>query len=126
MNSTFTKILRIILGLGLIFFGLSKLIHFSFMPTHIYTGDAAIFIDSLSNTGYILKVVGFFELVIGLLLLFNKWVPFALLLLAPITLNILLFHLFMDTPGLIIAVVILSLNAILIYKHWKVYRPLFL
>ncbi|HLT49020.1 MAG TPA: DoxX family membrane protein [Aequorivita sp.] len=126
MNSTFTKILRIILGLGLIFFGLSKLIHFSFMPTHIYTGDAAIFIDSLSNTGYILKVVGFFELVIGLLLLFNKWVPFALLLLAPITLNILLFHLFMDTPGLIIAVVILSLNAILIYKHWNVYRPLFL
>src|SRR5690606_6781894 len=126
MNSTFTKILRIILGLGLIFFGLSKLIHFSFMPTHIYTGDAAIFIDSLSNTGYILKVVGFFELVIGLLLLFNKWVPFALLLLSPITLNILLFHLFMDTPGLIIAVVILSLNAILIYKHWKVYRPLFL
>jgi len=126
MNSTFTKILRIILGLGLIFFGLSKLIHFNFMPTHIYTGDAAIFIDSLSNTGYILKVVGFFELIIGLLLLFNKWVPFALLLLAPITLNILLFHLFMDTPGLIIAVVILALNAILIYKHWKVYRPLFL
>ncbi|MEH6764359.1 DoxX family membrane protein [Aequorivita antarctica] len=126
MNSTFTKILRIILGLGLIFFGLSKLMHFNFMPTHIYTGDAAIFIDSLSNTGYILKVVGVFELFIGLLLLFNKWVPFALLLLAPITLNILLFHLFMDTPGLIIAIVILALNAILIYKHWKVYRPLFL
>jgi uncharacterized membrane protein YphA (DoxX/SURF4 family) len=126
MNSTFTKILRIILGLGLIFFGLSKLMHFNFMPTHIYTGDAAIFIDSLSNTGYILKVVGVFELFVGLLLLFNKWVPFALLLLAPITLNILLFHLFMDTPGLIIAVVVLALNAILIYKHWKVYRPLFL
>lgn len=126
MNSTFTKILRIILGLGLIFFGLSKLMHFNFMPTHIYTGDAAIFIDSLSDTGYILKVVGIFELFIGLLLLFNKWVPFALLLLAPITLNILLFHLFMDTPGLIIAVVVLALNGILIYKHWKVYRPLFL
>ncbi len=126
MNSTFTKILRIVLGLGLIFFGLSKLMHFNFMPTHIYTGDAAIFIDSLSNTGYILKVVGVFEFFVGLLLLFNKWVPFALLLLAPITLNILLFHLFMDTPGLIIAMAVLVINAILIYKHWKVYRPLFL
>ncbi len=125
MNSTFTKILRIVLGLGLLFFGSSKLIHFSYMPTHIYTGDAAIFIDSLSNTGYILKVIGLFEIFIGLLLLFNKWVSFALLLLAPITLNILLFHVFMDTPGLFLAVIVLTLNAILIYKHWTAYRPLF-
>lgn len=126
MNSTFTKILRIILGLGLLFFGLSKLIHFNILPTHIYTGEAAIFIDSLSNTGYILKVIGIFEIFIGLLLLLNKWVPFALLLLVPISVNILLFHLFLDIPGLIVALVVVVLNAILIYKHWKVYRPLFL
>ncbi|MDP2687907.1 MAG: DoxX protein [Aequorivita sp.] len=126
MNSTFTKILRIILGLGLLFFGLSKLIDFNIMPTHIYTGEAAIFIDSLSDTGYILKVIGIFEILIGMLLLFNKWVPFALLLLAPISVNILLFHLFLDIPGLIVALVIVVFNAILIYKHWKVYRPLFL
>lgn len=125
MNSTFTKILRIILGLGLLFFGLSKLIHFNFMPTHIYTGDAAIFIDSLSDTGYILKVIGVLEICIGLLLIINKAVPFALILLAPISANILLFHLFMDTPGLILAMVVILLNIILIYKHWKSYRMLF-
>lgn len=125
MNSTFTKILRWILGLGLLFFGLSKLIHFNFMPTHIYAGEAAVFIDSLSNTGYILKVIGFLEICIGLLLLINKAIPFALILLAPISLNILLFHLFMDTPGIVLAMVIILLNAILIYKHWKAYRPLF-
>lgn len=125
MNSTFTKILRIILGLGLLFFGLSKLINFSIMPTHIYTGDTAILIDSLTTTGYLLKVIGIFEVLIGLLLLINKWVSFALLLLAPITVNILLFHLFLDTPGLFVALVITVLNAILIYKHWKVYKPLF-
>lgn len=126
MNSTFTKILRIILGLGLLFFGLSKLIHLNIMPTHIYTDEAAIFIDSLSNTGYILKVLGIFEIFIGLLMLLNKWIPFALLLLVPISINILLFHIFLDIPGLIVALVVVILNAILIYKHWKVYRPLFL
>lgn len=125
MNSTFTKILRIVLGLGLLFFGLSKLIHFNFMPTHIYTGDAAIFIDSLSETGYILKVIGVLEICIGLLLVINKSVPFALILLAPISVNILLFHLFLDTPGLIIAMVVIVLNIILIYKHWSTFRPLF-
>ncbi len=126
MNSTFTKILRIILGLGLLFFGLSKLIHLNIMPTHIYTDEAAIFRDSLSNTGYILKVLGIFEIFIGLLLLLNKWIPFALFLLVPISMNILLFHVFLDIPGLIVALVVVILNAILIYKHWKVYRPLFL
>lgn len=125
MNSTFTIILRFFLGLGLLFFGLSKLIHFDFMPTPIYSGDAAIFIDSLSNTSNILKVVGIFEILIGLLLLANKWVPFALILLAPITLNIVMFHMALDTPGLVRAIIILALNVILIYKHWNAYRPLF-
>ncbi|SDW52186.1 DoxX family membrane protein [Aequorivita viscosa] len=125
MNSTFTKIIRLILGLGLLFFGISKLVHFNFMPVHIYTGDAALFIDSLSNSGYILKVVAVFEVFIGLMLVFGKWVPFALLLLAPISVNILLFHLFLDTPGLLIAIVVIVLNIILIYKHWRVYRLLF-
>lgn len=125
MNSTFTKILRIILGLGLLFFGISKLIHFSYLPTYIYTGDIALFIDSLSSSGYILKVVGILEILIGLMLVLNKWVPFALTLLAPISVNILLFHLFTGKPGLILAMVVILLNIILIYKHWKSYRPLF-
>lgn len=125
MNSTFTKILRMILGLGLLLFGLSKLIHFNFMPTHIYTGDTASFIDSLGDTRYILKVIGVLEVCIGLLLLINKAVPFALILLAPISVNIVLFHLFMGTPGLILGLIVIILNIMLIYKHWKAYRPLF-
>ncbi len=125
MNSNFTKILRLILGLGLIFFGVGKLVHLNFLPTPTFSEDATTFMNSLSKTGYVLKVVGVFEIFIGLLLVFNKWVSFALLLLAPITINVLLFHLFLDSPGLILALVVVTLNAVLIYKHWKVYRPLF-
>ncbi|MBT0607024.1 DoxX family membrane protein [Aequorivita echinoideorum] len=125
MNSTFTKIIRIVLGVLLIPFGLSQFIDFNILPTHIYTGEAAIFIDSLSSTGYFLKLVGMLEIIVGVLLLANKWVAFALLLLAPISINILLFHLFLDIPGLYMALVVVILNTILIYKSWKVYRPLF-
>jgi signal transduction histidine kinase len=95
------------------------------MPTHIYTGDEAIFIDSLSRTSYIPKVVGVLEIFIGLLLVFNKWASFALLLLAPIAVNILMFHLFTGAPGVSLALLVLVLNVILIYKHWQSYRPLF-
>lgn len=125
MNSTFTKILRIILGLGLLFFGLGKFFNFSFLPVPNFTPEAASFMGSLGSTGYLLFVVGAFEIIIGLLLLFNKWVPFALVLLAPITVNVLLFHLFLDSPGIILALIVVILNGILIYKHWKAYRPLF-
>lgn len=125
MNSTFTKILRVILALGLIFFGLNKFIQFGFMPIPSLPENAADFMGSLSATGYVLQVVGALEILIGLLLLFNKWVPFALILLAPISANILLFHLFLDLPEIGVALVIAIINVILIYKYWKAFRPLF-
>jgi uncharacterized membrane protein YphA (DoxX/SURF4 family) len=123
MNSNFAKILRVILGLGLIFFGLNKF--FGFMPIPELPEDASSFMTSLEASGYVLPVVGFLEVLIGLLLVANKAVPFALLLLTPISINILLFHLFLDLPGIGGAIVIAVINVVLIYKHWKVYKPLF-
>ncbi len=123
MNSNFAKILRVFLGLGLIIFGLNKF--FGFMPMPELPEDASSFMSSLQATGYVLPIVGFLEIVIGLMLLVNKAVAFALLLLAPISVNILLFHLFLDLPGIGGALVIAVINVILIYKLWKVYRPLF-
>ena len=123
MNSNFVKILRVILGLGLVIFGLNKF--FGFMPTPLLPEDATSFMSSLQATGYVLPAVGFLEIVIGLMLLVNKAVAFALLLLAPISINILLFHLFLDMTGIAGAIVIAVINVILIYKHWKVYKPLF-
>lgn len=123
MNSTFTRILRIILALGLIVFGINKF--FGFMPMPELPANASDFMSSLKATGYVLPIVGALEVIIGLLLLVNKSVPFALLLLAPISVNILLFHIFLDLPGISGALVIAIINVVLIYKHWKVYRPLF-
>jgi putative oxidoreductase len=123
MNSNFSKILRVILGLGLLFFGLNKF--FGFMPIPELPEDASSFMSSLEASGYVLPVVGFLEVLIGLMLIANKAVPFALLLLTPISINILLFHLFLDLPGIGGAIVIAVINVILIYKHWKVYKPLF-
>ncbi len=123
MNSTFTKILRIILALGLIVFGLNKFL--GFMPMPEMPINAGEFMSSLQATGYVLPIVGVLEILIGLLLILNRAVPFALLLLAPISVNILLFHLFLDLPSIAGALVIAVINVVLIFRHWKVYRPLF-
>ena len=123
MNSTFTTILRIILGLALVVFGLNKFL--SFITMFDMAPAAANFLDSLESSGYILYAVAALEVIIGLFLLLKKWVPFALILLAPISVNILLFHIFLDVSGLAIALSIVAINVILIYKYWKSYSPLF-
>jgi len=125
MNSTFTKILSFILALILIFFGLNKFMQFDFIPTPLIPLEDNSFMSSLSATGYVLPVVGALEIFIGVLLLLRKWVPFALLLLVPISMNVLLFHLFLNISGIIPAILIVGINIVLIYKYWKSYRPLF-
>lgn len=123
MNSQFTKIIKILLGVMLIVFGANSLFHF--LPMELPTGPAGDFINSLGATGYIFPVLGVLEIIIGAMLLLRKWVPFALILLAPISINILLFHMFLDIPGIGIAIAIVVCNVILIYKNWSAYKTLF-
>ena len=125
MNSQFTKIVRILLGLVLVLFGLNKLLPTPFIPLPELPPKAADFMSSLVATGYVLKTVGTIEILIGALLLLKKWVAFALIALVPISLNILLFHLFLDASGIAGALLVASLNGILIYKNWKLFSPLF-
>ena len=119
----FTKIVRIVLGVALVVFGANKFLHL--IPMEAPTGSAGDFMNSLGATGYVFPVIGVLEVMIGILLLMKKWVAFALILLAPISINIVLFHLFLDIPGSPIALLILIFNAILIFKHWQQYKPLF-
>tara|TARA_R100000935_G_scaffold23395_1_gene42735 strand:- start:52513 stop:52890 length:378 start_codon:yes stop_codon:yes gene_type:complete len=123
MNSTFTTILRVVLGLALLVFGVNKFINF--IPMFEMPPAAANFIESLETTGYAFYLVAILEIAVALMLLLKKWVPFALVLLAPLTFNILLFHIFLDVSDIWVAIVIFSLNVILMYKYWKAYRPLF-
>ncbi|WP_435578574.1 DoxX family membrane protein [Gilvibacter sp.] len=123
MNSTFSKILKWLLGLALLVFGANKF--FEFLTPPEFPPRAAEFMTSLDATGYVLYIVGALEILVGLMLLLNKWVPFALILLAPISLNIVLFHIFLDLPDIGIALVVAGLNVVLIYKYWKAYTPLF-
>ncbi len=65
------------------------------------------------------------ELLGGLLLVANVAVPLALVVLAPITVNIVLYHGVLDPAGLAPALVMLILHLFLGYAYFNVYRPLF-
>jgi hypothetical protein len=106
-------IARILLGLAFLVFGMNKYLHF--LPTGpMPTGAAGQFVAVLVSTRYV-NVVGLFEVVSAILLLFNRYVPLALALLAPVLFNIALFHALMEPSGLPIAGLLILLWFVVAY-----------
>ncbi len=85
------------------------------------------FITAMVNTGYLWQMIGIIELLAGIAILAGRFIPLALVLLAPITLNILFFHLAHATPdGIGIAVFIVALQLVLAWLYRRYYSSLFL
>jgi hypothetical protein len=94
-------IARFLLGFIFLVFGLNGFFHFIPMPPP--TGVAGEFMGALFVSHY-LGVVFALQLVGGVLLLINRYVPLALTILAPVIFNILLFHFLMAPSGLPLAI----------------------
>jgi len=117
MNSKLTMVLRILLGLILVVFGANKF--FDFMPHMEMPEAAGNLMGAMMASGYMLKLVGATEVFVGLLLLTKKLVPLALVVLAPISVNIILFHVFLAPAGIVPAAVVAIINVLLIYDNWS-------
>ncbi len=104
---------RILLGLVFVVFGLNGFMHFIPMGP-MPTGAAGQFIGALMQTHYVLIVSGI-ELIGGVLLLTNFYLPLGLVLLGPVIVNIFLFHALMDPKGLPVAIVVVILWFVLAY-----------
>jgi len=91
---------------------------FQFIPMPMPPEAAANFMGALGATGYFFPVLKITELMLGILLLSNRFVSLALIIAAPITLQAFLFHLFLDPAGIAAAAVMVTLN---LYLGW-VYR----
>ena len=117
-------IVRTLLGLCFVVFGLNGFLHFIPMgappPPDSPAGQ---FFAAVSSTGY-LKVVFACQLIGGLLLLFNLVPVLGLALLCPIVFNIVLFHLTMAPSGLPMALGVTVLTLVLVWAYWDHYRHL--
>ena len=121
---------RIVLGLIYFVFGSMGLaIAFGFMkmPLSPMPEAALEFMKGIMATGYFFPVLKITETTCGFLLLIGLAAPLALVILAPITLQIILFHT-MLTPG--ISNLFLPLGMVIAHctamaAYWNLYRPLF-
>jgi putative oxidoreductase len=99
-----TVIARYLLGLTFLVFGLNGFLHFIPQPPPP-SGPAGQFLGALFVSNY-LVVVFLLQLIPAVLLLVNRYVPLALTLLAPIIVNILLFHVLMAPSGILPGIVV--------------------
>ena len=113
---------RILLGLIFFVFGLNNILHFLAMAYP--TGDALTWFGIMAAHGWI-TFVGVIMVIAGLLLLVGRFVPLALAMLAPVIVNILLYHALLWPHGFIPAILVAVLEAVLLVAYHRSFAPLF-
>ena len=116
-----TPIARILLGLIFFVFGLNGFVNF--IPAPPLTGLSGEFIGALLKSHYVYLVSGV-QLIAGVLLLTNQFVPFAVAILAPVIANILVYHLTMDPHGFPPAILTTGTRDLLLSNTVRVHRKL--
>ena len=115
-----TFIIRIFAGFILVLFGLNGFL--GFMPMPEMPASAGAFMGALAAAGYLMPLVMLIEILVGAALLANRWVPLALTVLAPVLVNIIGFHLFLDPAGLAPGILLTAMTLFLAWQHRDLYR----
>lgn len=119
---TISTFARILLGLLFVIFGLNGFLNF--IPTPLPPGPASQFMGAMFVSRFY-TVVFLTQIVGGLLLLANRHVPVGLLLLGPVLVNILAFHIFMAPAGLPIAAGASALWCIVFFRVRSAFSGVF-
>jgi uncharacterized membrane protein YphA (DoxX/SURF4 family) len=108
---------RVLLGLIFTVFGLHGFFHFSFIPMPEMSEAGGTFMGALMGTGYFMMVVKAVEVLAGVMILTGRFLPLGLILLAPVTVNILLFHIFLDPAGMGMAIFVVAMQLFLAWSY---------
>ena len=122
-------ILRTALALVFLAYGINYFYHLTFVPIiPIDKKKELPLLEMLTKTGYFFELVYGTQIACGFFLLIDRFSPLFTIIAFPVTLNIFLFHYFIDPNNennLYIYGAILFVNLLLLLRYRKAYRPLF-
>lgn len=121
MNSKVFLVLRILLGLFVLVFGLNKFFHF--IPMGEMGEAAGAYFGALTSTKT-LTLVAIVEIVAGLALIFNKYGALLALILMSVSVNAVLFHATLEPASIPGALVLLILNILVLIGYKDKYKDL--
>ena len=110
--------------MGLLFLFASVTYFFKLITPPPLVGAMQTFTAGLEASVYLLPTVKAFELLCGLAFLSGRFVALASVLIAPIIVNIVLVHAFLDPQGLPIALFLVIANGFVAYANRDRYKPL--
>jgi uncharacterized membrane protein YphA (DoxX/SURF4 family) len=113
---------RLVLGLAFTVFGANFFFHFLPQPP-MEPGPAVDLAMALSNS-YVMTLVKSVEVVAGLMLLSNRFVPLALALLAPVVVGINGFHITLAPEGGGPGYLVLALELYLAWAYRDAFKPM--
>jgi uncharacterized membrane protein YphA (DoxX/SURF4 family) len=111
---------RIFLGLIYFVFGLNGFLNFAPQPP--LPEAAGAFIGALVASGYMFPFIMIVEVLGGAMLLSGRFVPLALTVLAPITVNIFAFHAALVPSGMVFPVLMIGAQAYLAWAYRDAFR----
>ena len=120
--NTAAAVARFVLGLVFVVFGLNGFLNF--MPMGPVPALAGQFAGALIQSHYMVVVLTL-EILSGLLLVTNNYGLLATTFIAPVIVNILLFHIFMAPAGLPVAACVTALWVVSAYPYRALLSPLF-
>jgi uncharacterized membrane protein YphA (DoxX/SURF4 family) len=122
MKKILIHIARIFLGIVFLFAGINGFIYFFGYEPLVESSPEAL---KLFEFKYLLIVEKSLEVICGILLLLNRFVPLALAILAPLLANIFLLHLFVDHSLLPAVIIMIIAFAYLLIQYRKNYMKIF-
>jgi len=117
-----TAIVRVLLGLMFLVFGLNGLLNFIPAPKDM-PQEIMNVMGALMKAGYMTVVSGA-EVLVAVLLLTNRFVPLALALLAPIIVGIITYHVAMQPATIGPGMVVLLMELYLAWAYRGAFRPM--
>lgn len=114
---------RLLLGLIFFVFGLNGFLFFIPAPAHI-PGAAGAFSGAMFTSHFMWFTSGV-QLICGIMLLSNQYVPLALIVLGAVLSNILVFHITMLPSGLPLALVTTAIWVVACWPYRSYFAPLF-
>jgi putative oxidoreductase len=121
-------IVRVLVGLMFLFSSVvsffAEFVDWFLVPRPEFKGTAKLFMDAIKATGYFMPLMMGTQFVCALAFLTGRFVPLATVVIFPIVLNILLYHVFVAPSGLVVAIPLFVANLFLAYAQRAHYRTL--
>ncbi len=121
----FYGFVRISMSLTFILSGIRKVpgIKFTMIPIEDPIG---FFFEAMYQTGFYWNFIGYYQIIVGIMILFNRLVAMSVLLMMPVTVNIFLISIALEMQGTpLITSAMLLANIFLMVWHFNNYKTIF-